>query len=836
MKKNFIKKLAFVMASALVVSGTAPAAQAGAALKDVKLNKTSKNLYLNADNQTSTSNKFNFDYKNLGKKADYTVKWSVEDSSVVKLAKGGVVTAKKVGTTSVYCKITKKSTGKSVTLEATVNVKANAASVAITNVPENNTMLVGVANDFNRTMKSVEGKKATDKTAWEIVGENTAGASVDSKGVVTATKTGEFTLKASTYQSKATKATPTATNEVTIKVVTDTVEAKQTTLNKFDVTFLSDVSKTVTKENLELYRVVNTSEVKEVVKDITFNTDGTVATVELFNTLGNDTKYIVKVKDMTDRDFTATIGDVTDMAITSTTAVFGGPAAVKVALYNAQGVDITTADLLARVDLSLVDTTTNAYLDSANKEITIFNEGDKVPVKATFHTWKYDDAGTETIIERTAVITGVNASSVTVGSEAEYDIIKTTDGESWWSTTNKLAAEDGDRTLLVRFKKSDGSYENATFANGYTFKSSNENTLMINEFTGALYPTKAGSAQVLVYKDNKVITAVPIEIVAKRSLTTFALNNPDVTVSNSANIGTNDTVTVGYTAKDNLGEDIAVTVEVEGLANVGNNGNSLTFDGSTFANGTYSYRITAKDANNVTRTQVFRLAVQAPSATTPAYYRVVLNTNNVDLAIDSNTNVDNKNVTVTLFGYANNGVANYVATGAEFSYVISKDGTTVQSGTFTDADANNGAVTFDTIDVAGGFYTKVATGTYKVVVTDVTANKVVNQQYFTITNNQKSAVTVNPKAIKSSVSGTAIEAGLSEADVTALINNCFVVTLNGDIITSTNDNVVSNGFYGLKATVRGNSCFVESVKYKESINGTYVEHTINIGQTIAINQ
>ena len=69
MKKNFIKKLAFVMASALVVTGAAPAAQAGAALKDVKLNASSKNIYLNADNKTGTSNKFNFDYKNLGKKA-----------------------------------------------------------------------------------------------------------------------------------------------------------------------------------------------------------------------------------------------------------------------------------------------------------------------------------------------------------------------------------------------------------------------------------------------------------------------------------------------------------------------------------------------------------------------------------------------------------------------------------------------------------------------------------------------------------------------------------------------------------------------------------------------
>ena len=208
MKKEFIKKLSFAMASAMVVATATPAANVEAAAS-MKMNKSSKILYLNDDNMTGTSNVVDLNIKNKPSnyKTKYSFSWYAEDTSIVSVAKGGVVTAKKVGQTTVKCDIVKKSTKKLVsTAKCVVTVKANADTVVISNAPENNKMAVGSTFDFNRTMKDANGKKATDKTEW-IISDPEVASVEQGTGIVTALKAGEFTIKAATYQSKATKDT-----------------------------------------------------------------------------------------------------------------------------------------------------------------------------------------------------------------------------------------------------------------------------------------------------------------------------------------------------------------------------------------------------------------------------------------------------------------------------------------------------------------------------------------------------------------------------------------------------------------------------------------------------
>jgi len=203
-KEKFVNKLIriaalFTIAACIlsIVPTTAFAAS------KMKMDKSSKTLYLNEDNSTDTPTKYDFSIKNKpsGYKNKYTFKWYAEDNSIVDVSKGGIVTAKKVGQTTVKCDIKTKSNGKLyTTVSAVVTVKANASSVEITNAPEGNKMQVGETFDFNRQMKNKFGGKATDKTMW-VLDCSDGVATIDKNGVVEALKIGTFKLYAKTYQS-----------------------------------------------------------------------------------------------------------------------------------------------------------------------------------------------------------------------------------------------------------------------------------------------------------------------------------------------------------------------------------------------------------------------------------------------------------------------------------------------------------------------------------------------------------------------------------------------------------------------------------------------------------
>ncbi|WP_343208907.1 Ig-like domain-containing protein [Anaerolentibacter hominis] len=202
MKKRMKQLLAVVLTFAMVL-GSAVMFSTESEAASYSLNKKDKILYLNEDNVTKTADSYQLKVKNAS--SAWSLKWKSDDTKVATVSSKGLVKAVKAGSATITCTVTKKSSGaKLATLKCNIKVKENAASVKISNAPEDNMMAIGSSYDFNRTMKTASGGKATDKTQW-VLSKNTAGAKVASDGTVTVSKAGSFTLAAQTYQSKAAK-------------------------------------------------------------------------------------------------------------------------------------------------------------------------------------------------------------------------------------------------------------------------------------------------------------------------------------------------------------------------------------------------------------------------------------------------------------------------------------------------------------------------------------------------------------------------------------------------------------------------------------------------------
>lgn len=172
-----------------------------AAAKVPSLNKTSKTLYIN-ENECGSS--FDFNVKNKIAAARYSWFSSNEKIATVNKKTGVVTAGKQTGRAAITCKMLYAG-NKTKTLKALVTVKENAASVEISNPPEDNQIFLtsDVAYDFNSKTTSASGAKATDYRFWRII-DGSDVATVDGKyGKVTALRTGTFTIQVIAYQNKA---------------------------------------------------------------------------------------------------------------------------------------------------------------------------------------------------------------------------------------------------------------------------------------------------------------------------------------------------------------------------------------------------------------------------------------------------------------------------------------------------------------------------------------------------------------------------------------------------------------------------------------------------------
>ncbi len=438
--RNFSKKLAFVLAAAMVFTAFAPAAKADAAEKEMAMNRATQTLYVNEgvnDKGAETlpeglyGNVQEYDFYVKNKPADYAKEynflWESDNEKVATVDQKGLTKAVAVGTATITCTITDKATDDEVAVaEAKVTVKANAAAVVITNAEDYDGTTLGEDRvvDLNRMMfaegdkegTTKRGVKVTDYTRW--IAEDADGKAVAATVVAIDQATGKFTFAADapagdytlycqTYQSDKYNQTTAESEKVTVTVVEEknTFEIEQKDLKKFEIVF----DKAVTAADVSVVSVlpINGTEYEVPVNSKTTVKDN-VATVELYNNVKNGQKFYFTVNGEK-VDKVASVGKVVDIKVTADVnqgpeypiVVAGGDGTNLVAtLYDAAGVDVTAYYIydgsIASVEYTEVTSTEEvAYMIQPDGLIWFEEAGNTVAIEVTFHTGETDDNGDE---------------------------------------------------------------------------------------------------------------------------------------------------------------------------------------------------------------------------------------------------------------------------------------------------------------------------------------------------------------------------------------------------------------------------------------------------------
>lgn len=822
MKKNFFKKLSFVMASAMVLSVISPAAGAFAAAAPALNTKSTQYLHLADEDK----DEYDFNIKNKDKKAGWTYEWSSSNEKVAVVDEVGNTTAVGAGTAKITVVITDKEGDVVDTLTGTVTVRDNIKELTITNTPEEDTLAVGEARDFNRSYVTNAGKTTGTKaiTRWVVAEE---GATISDSGLFVAEKAGEYTITANAFQSKA-KYTSwladkeanadyvTATTEYKVTVANSIVATAQVDANKFTVTFASPVEALSTSD-VEVNSMVGATnaKVKQVIKNVKLSDDKLTATVEMYVDFVAETAYVADVKGFDSTQFTAATKNVADVAsvqIVTTTATVLEPKAIDFKLFNAAGVDITTTDLKNRVTLTSASET--VYFNSTAKELTFYKVGDTTTVEAVFHTYNYDvNTGEEIGIKKAAqVITGIEKKVDSLGARKAYTIATAAD-LNFDKAATTLALGDLGKTLFVKYAfGAEDATKNSKDDSLFTFESTDPSKLMVGS-NGALYTVKEGNVVVIVKYDNVIIDTIAVNVLPVRKATKL-----DVTVNkNVVSNGIADLATVTVEVKDQY--DVAV--EFIGLSATHKATNPsaraltpdavnttatkavYTFDPAGADAGSYYFDIKSNDLVRVALISVQKADTTAPSV----YYNISLNNTEFDLAISNDT--PKVSAAIKVYGYDKNGIANDVVavTGEGFTVkVTDKDGKDVAlaaDGTIVLAEAVSGS----SINAS-----KKVTGQYKVVLSNGT--QVHDIKYFMVKDTQLAPQFVIDKLVSD-----------KQVPVDA-IKDAITVKFNG---VDVEDNYDVVGF-----TVIGKDIHVKTLNYTQDIKGATLVHEIKVDVVITM--
>lgn len=599
MRKNFFKKLSFVLALAMIVSVIAPAAGVFAAT-GLKLNSTNKTLHLSGQ---PGKNKYNFNIVGEKQKG-WKYLWTSSNEDVAEVnAKNGVTVATGIGTAEITVVITDKNGAEVDRLTAKVTVKDNIKTVKIANVPEN-AIPVGEEYDFNRSFVTLTGVtektgKTTSVTRWSVEGDNKDKATIiEDNGKFVASEAGKYTVVARAFQSKAKynlwketgdESLVLAEDSAEITVKASIKEVKQFDLTKFTVTFDSDMRNADLKpETAKVYRVINGKEYEsgaEKIKGITLDETGKVATVELYTDFAQESEYRFKFNDLSGDFKSAKVALelVTGIEFSDFNVNINGTATDMVNHVigkNADGVIIyrgttnnPTADQLkfnSALSFELADNAdlSKTWLDPNNKQIYIYNKGYSIGVKAKFEHYYFDENTNkvETITwTDNAVATGVETDGVLLTSSMQFAVAKSEPASwesKWGAGPFRLAADDDGYKFFARYKTLDkpNSWDPYQVANqGELLFDSTNTDKLITQVVDELdsngnpikvtyaFPVAAGTVTVLV-RDNRsegkpVVGAFEVTIAESRGIGGVSVENQLVVANNNYYYGTNGQVT-----------------------------------------------------------------------------------------------------------------------------------------------------------------------------------------------------------------------------------------------------------------------------------------------------
>ena len=882
--KSSKKVLAFALAAAMVVTAV-PATNAQAA-STAKLSAKKATVY-SAGYKTVTVTT-----PKSWKSVKVTATSNKKSVATVKktAAKKIKVTGVKPGTAKVTVKVTYKTStkknAKAKTKKLTYTLKVAKVGVALSG---DSVVAVGSTTKLTNTKKNSSRAKITYTSSDDSI------ATVAADGTVTGVKAGKATITAKITVGKD---SATTTKDVEVKnYVLKSV--RQTKANEFESTIVGTTKNIkpseITLKNTETNVVVP---VKAVSVD---SKDATKVTLTTFANVTDGKTYEVTL-DGTTQTVVATDGKIETVNVNKATIPYATETEIKLVSKDVNGVIIDEVAYgkqdSSKYDFSL--STSNGYVNGS--KLYLNKIGDTATAEVTYKTGKYDANGKPegNITSGKLTITAVDQASVN-----SYDVKIAKAGKKFDKVVaNKQIAVGETSANTAYFQIKDVDNNEISYYTDYTVESSDNSILMVDDASIAdkeavLTPVKAGTAYLLIKKNNTIVGSVAITVVAEKAVTTMSVDKASVALSTQ--LAKPGTVTASF--KDQYGADIkgdADKVSVSCLStsadkvktddvtanasskyfSVAQNGNNVavTFNVANVTKGSYVYKIAyMKDGKEVCAKTV-NVNVQTPAdpGKGSVSYALNVNTAKVDTLVDDNhnkaagTNYDvTVDVTESIGGvpYATLKPADTIAdgkTGADATTVesivykvVDKDGkaifddvTKVNNVTNAAIQATNGKLTVNTVSFSAISAQKnLAKGTYTVTAVITTKKGTDDPVKTTFTTSfvvEDSQPAGEVSRVKDTVAGGTIKAmaeaafkyvyeGTSYAASDA--DETLTVT-NVEGITNDNKKIDSKNFATETLTTKGKKVTVSKivVEVKTGDKGYKVNIEVPVNLTITVGE
>ena len=793
--KSSKKVLAFALAAAMVVTAV-PATNAQAA-STAKLSAKKATVY--SEGYKTVTVKTPKSWKSVKVTATSNKK------SVAKVKKTAAkkikVTGLKPGTAKVTVKVTYKTStkknAKTQTKKLTYTMKVAKASVALSG---ESAVAVGSTTKLTTTKKASSRAKITYTSSDETI------ATVSEDGTVKGVKAGKATITAKLTIGKD---TATATQEVEVKkyVLKSVAQTKADTFETSITGATKDIKTTdITVKNTENNVIVP---VKSVSVD---SKDATKVTFTTFAGLTDGKTYDVTL-DGTTKQVVVSDGKVTSVTVNKLTVPVATETEIKLVSKDANGVVLDESAYgsqdASKYDFSL--TTNNGYVNGS--KLYLNKIGDTATAEVTYKTGKYDANGKPegNVTSGKVTITAVDQAAV---NNFAVKVAAGTVNKKFDKIDANTQLAVGEKNMYAYFQIKDADNNEVSDYYNYSVESSDKNVLMLgnsaledasnSNHRVLVTPVKAGTAYILIKKDNKIVNSVAITVVAERAVATMDVDKTSATLSNAMDKtatvtasfkdqyskdflgdGTVKVTCLNTTAKD--GSDKAIDTKTV-TANASNKyfvknaatGNKVkvVFNAKSIEAGTYQYKISYEKDSKEVCAKVVTIIIQKPADPSKGTESFALDVNKteVDNLVDDDHTTAADYVVTANVNQLINGVANAtIKVGSSL-----KDGSTVKSIEYKLEDkdgknvtGNTGAAVSDdqltvrTVSFSGISATKnFGAGTYKITATVVTTkdSKDTTKTFtttFTVKDSQPTGVltfeknSVDASSVKEAVEKTA---------------------------------------------------------------------------------
>ena len=782
--KSSKKVLAFALAAAMVVTAV-PATNAQAA-STAKLSAKKATVY--SEGYKTVTVKTPKSWKSVKVTATSNKK------SVAKVKKTAAkkikVTGVKPGTAKVTVKVTyKTSTKKSAkakTKKLTYTLKVAKVGVALSG---DSVVAIGSTTKLTNTKKNSSRAKITYTSSDDSI------ATVAADGTVTGVKAGKVTITAKITVGKDSAET---TKDVEVKkyVLKSVAQTKADTFE----TSITGATKEIKASEITVKNTENNVVVP--VKSVSVDSkDATKVTFTTFAGLTDGKTYDVTL-DGTTKQVPVSNGKVASVNVNTLTVPVATETEIKLVSKDANGVvldeyayDPSSSSYSSKYDFSL--TTNNGYVNGS--KLYLNKIGDTATAEVTYKSGKYDQNGKPegNVTSGKVTITAVDQATVNTFGVKVADANAQSKKFDKIDANTQLAVDEKDMYAYFQIKDADNN-EVSNYYN-YSVESSDKNVLMLGGSTlnvasnsnhrVLVTPVKAGTAYILIKdKDNKIVGSVAITVVAKREVATMDVDKTTATLSNSASLKQDVTVTASF--KDQYAKDIKVastslkvtclstTAKNVKASDITDNGYDTYFnidpatssnkikvnffawdDHITIPEGTYQYKIAyMKDGKEVCA-RVITIVIQKPNTNGTISFGIDVDKNEVDNLVDKD-HKDDQTITIAV-NELRNGVASAQLNKdsvvsdkdnndkvRKIDYKIEdKDGKTVYNSASSDSKLNtvsgcafdfdvDGALTVTTVscsavtaNVPAEKY--FAPGTYKVTATVKTGNSTDDSKWVT---------------------------------------------------------------------------------------------------------